>query len=237
MGPLLPGVSGHHRGGRGASPRIQGLLQSLWASPSYLRSGLLASGVAPVFKFALILIYTMRRVDCPTCGMVVEKVPWASGKHRLCDGFRLLLARWARQLSWEETALAFNVSWADVYASVEWVVEYGLQHRVLKDTVTIGIDEICVRVGRVFWTLIYQIDEDMTRLLWVGHDRTERTLLEGFDSLGEEALSGLRFVCSDTWASSANGSTTLYPEYLAKLFIPPHTRSSKGHHHPSLLSS
>jgi transposase len=152
----------------------------------------------PVFKFALILIYTMRRVDCPACGVVVEKVPWASGKHRLCEGFRLLLARWARQLSWEETALAFKVSWADVYASVEWVVEYGLQHRVLKDIVAIGIDEICVRVGRVFWTLIYQIDQDMTRLLWVGHDRTERTLLEGLESLGE-ALPGIRFVCSDMW--------------------------------------
>ena len=58
----------------------------------------------PVFKFAMVLIYTMRRVDCPACGVVVEKVPWATGKHNLCDGFRLLLARWARKLSWEETA-------------------------------------------------------------------------------------------------------------------------------------
>ena len=29
----------------------------------------------PLFKFAMALIYTMRRVDCPTCGVVVEKVP------------------------------------------------------------------------------------------------------------------------------------------------------------------
>jgi len=79
----------------------------------------------PLFKFALVLIYTMRRVACPACGVVVEKVPWATGKHTLCDGFRLLLARWARKLSWEETALSFKVSWADVYASVQWVVEYG----------------------------------------------------------------------------------------------------------------
>jgi hypothetical protein len=69
------------------------------------------------------LLYTMRRVDCPTCGVVVERVPWASGKQGLCDGFRLLLAHWARQLSWEETALSFKVSWADVYASVQWVVD------------------------------------------------------------------------------------------------------------------
>ena len=67
----------------------------------------------PLFKFAMTLIYTMRRVSCPVCGVVVEKVPWATGKHCLCDGFRLFLAHWARKLSWEEVALSFRVSWTD----------------------------------------------------------------------------------------------------------------------------
>jgi transposase len=153
----------------------------------------------PLFKFALALAYTMRRVKCPSCGVVVEKVPWGSGKHRLCDGFRLLLARWARKLSWDETADSFHVSWADVYASVQWVVEYGLAHRVLENIQAIGVDEICVRVGRVFWTLIYQIDAPLTRLLWVGRDRTEATLLRGLNSLGTEVCAGIRYVCSDMW--------------------------------------
>ena len=154
----------------------------------------------PLFKFTVALIYTMRRVKCPQCGVRVEKVPWASGKHRLCDGFRLFLARWARKLSWDETADSFGVAWADVYASVQWVVEYGLQHRTLEGIRAIGIDEICVRVGRVFWTLIYQIDEGLTRLLWVGHDRSEPTLRRGLDSLGAEVCAGIRYVCSDMWA-------------------------------------
>ena len=144
----------------------------------------------PLWPFVLVLIYVMRRVCCPTCGVVVEKVPWATGKHRLCDGFRLFLAHWARKLSWDEVAESFRVSWADVYASVQWVVDYGLKHRVLEGIRAIGVDEICVRVGRVFWTLIYQIDDHLTRLLWVGHDRTEQTLLEGLNSLGEAVCAG-----------------------------------------------
>ncbi len=154
----------------------------------------------PVFKFAMALLYTMRRVDCPACGVVVEKVPWATGKYGLCDGFRLFLAHWARKLSWEDVALSFKVSWADVYSSVQWVVQYGLAHRVLENIRVIGVDEICVRVGRVFWTLIYQIDEHMTRLLWVGHDRTEQTLCQGFQALGDPVCAGIRYVCSDMWA-------------------------------------
>jgi len=154
----------------------------------------------PVFKFILVLIYTMRRVNCRNCGVRVEKVPWATGKHGLCDGFRLFLAHWARKLSWEEVALSFNVSWPDVYASVQWVVDYGLKHRVLENIRAIGVDEVCVRVGRVFWTLVYQIDEHMIRLLWVGHDRTQETLLAGFKALGDPVCAGIRYVCSDMWA-------------------------------------
>ena len=52
----------------------------------------------------------------------------------------------------------------------------------------------------MFWALIYQIDEHMTRLLWVGHDRSEQTLLTGLNSLGERVCSGIRYVCSDMWA-------------------------------------
>ncbi len=118
--------------------------------------------MAPLWILTLVLRFTMRRVNCPRCGVVVEQVPWASGKHQLCDGFRLFLAHWARKLSWREKAQSFRVGWADVYASVPWVVEYGLKHRVLEGIRTLGVDEVCVRLGRVFWSLVYQIDEGAT---------------------------------------------------------------------------
>ena len=155
--------------------------------------------MTPLWVFTMALVYTMRRVQCERCGVVVEKVPWASGKHGLCDGFRLFLAHWARKLSWEEVALGFRVSWADVYASIQWVVDYGLQHRTLENIQAVGIDEICVRVGRVFWVLIYQIDSHLVRLLWIGHDRTGQTLLTGLNHLGDSVCAGIRFVCSDMW--------------------------------------
>ncbi|MGO8677389.1 MAG: transposase [Limisphaerales bacterium] len=181
---------------QGSQPRCSGCGR---AGPTYDHAARPRVWILPpLFKFAMALIYTMRRVKYPDCGVLVEKVPWATGKYRLCHGFRLLLARWARKLSWDETADSFHVSWADVYASVQWVVDYGLKHRVLENIHVIGIDEVCVRVGRVFWTLVYQIDEHLTRLLWVGHNRTEETLLEGLNSLGEKVCADIRYVCSDT---------------------------------------
>ena len=52
------------------------------------------------------------------------------------------LARWARRLSWLETARAFATSWEAVYRSVEWFVEWGLAHRQLRGVESIGVDEI-----------------------------------------------------------------------------------------------
>jgi transposase len=45
------------------------------------------------------------------CGVVVEQVPWSDGKHQLTRTYMLFLARWARKLSWKETAEAFHTSW------------------------------------------------------------------------------------------------------------------------------
>jgi transposase len=37
----------------------------------------------PVWNIPVSLSYTMRRVDCPSCGIKVEAVPWAQGKHAI----------------------------------------------------------------------------------------------------------------------------------------------------------
>ncbi len=73
----------------------------------------------------------MRRVACRTCGVVVEAVPWSDGKHPLTRAYMLFLARWARQLSWKETAEAFHTSWDIACHAVEYVVGWGLAHRNL----------------------------------------------------------------------------------------------------------
>ena len=38
------------------------------------------------------LLYGMRRVQCRQCGVKVEQVPWAMGKHTLTKTYMLYLA-------------------------------------------------------------------------------------------------------------------------------------------------
>ena len=60
---------------------------------------------SPHLGFVVFFLYSMRRVHCRRCsGVLVEEVPWGDGNHQLTRAYMLLLARWARKLSWKETA-------------------------------------------------------------------------------------------------------------------------------------
>ena len=48
----------------------------------------------PIWGYAVMLLYAMRRVQCRDCGVKVESVPWAIGKHSLTKAYMLYLAHW-----------------------------------------------------------------------------------------------------------------------------------------------
>jgi len=130
----------------------------------------------------------------------VERVPWAQGKSPLTSTYAWFLARWAKRLCWKEVATVFSASWDSVVRSVKMAVAWGLEHRSLEGITAIGIDEIARGRGQnKYVTLVYQIDAGAKRLLWMGRERTEKTLRRFFDEFGEQRSQELRFVCSDMW--------------------------------------
>ena len=140
----------------------------------------------PLWGYRVFLVYLMRRVNCADCGVKVEQVPWARGKRELTDTYRQFLAHWAKKLSWKDVAVSFRTSWEKVFQAVEYVVEWGLAHRDLSGVTAIGVDEIAWRKGHNYLTMVYQIDEGNTRLLWVGKERTVKTLLRFFRFFGKQ---------------------------------------------------
>lgn len=153
----------------------------------------------PMWGYKVFFRYAPRRVDCPSCGVRVEHMPWAAGKHRLTDAYVWFLASWAKSLSWKEVAEAFRTSWDHVFCSVERAVIWGRAHQDLSGVEAIGVDEIAWQRGHRYLTLVYQIDSGRKRLLWIGEKRTVRTLLRFFRWFGQERSQALLFVCSDMW--------------------------------------
>jgi transposase len=169
------------------------------AGPGYDRLPQRAYAFVPLWGIAVSLLYAPRRVNCPRCGVKVERVPWAKGKSRLTTTYQWFLARWAKRLSWQEVATVFGTSWNTVYRAVSAAVAWGLAHRSLDGIAAIGVDEVQWRKGHRYLTLVYQIEGGCKRLLWIGKDRTAKSFLRFFRMLGKERSATLRFVCSDLW--------------------------------------
>lgn len=167
--------------------------------PGYDRLAPRTFEFVPLWGIRVLFLYAMRRVSCPDCGVTVEEVPWGDGKSQQTTSYRWFLARWARRLSWQEVANIFHSSWDTVYRSVKYAVFWGLANRDESGVTALGVDEIAWQKGHHYLTLVYQIDSGMKRLLWIGTKRTEKTLHEFFDLLGDKITPTLKYVCSDMW--------------------------------------
>lgn len=158
----------------------------------------------PLWGIRVFLVYSPRRVSCENCGVRIEYVPWAVGKHQLTTTYAWYLSRWAKRMSWKDVAEAFHSSWYHVFCSVQMAVNWGLKHRELSTVEAIGVDEIQWQKGHKYLTLVYQIDACQKRLLWIGQERKESTLQTFFDDFGAERTQALRYVCSDMWKPYLN---------------------------------
>ncbi len=155
----------------------------------------------PLWGVKVLFRYPPRRANCPLHGVKTEHAPWAQGKEHQTTTYKVFLAGWAKRLSWLEVARIFGASWNTVYRAVKYVVDYGLAHRQLDKVETIGVDELHVFHGQNYFTLVYQLDEGMKRLLWCAPERKISTLLKFFEDLGAELSQNIKFVCSDMWAA------------------------------------
>ncbi len=155
----------------------------------------------PLWNIQVFFIYAPRRTNCSRCGIKVELLPWAKGKSHLTTSYAWFLAGWAKKLTWKDTAKAFHTSWDTVIRAVRMAVGWGLANRNLNGINAIGIDEISwkKKKGVKFVTVVYQIDKGSKRLLWMGKERTTRTMNSFFDWLGEDRCHRLCFVVSDMW--------------------------------------
>ncbi len=86
-----------------------------------------------------------------------------------------------------------------MHQAVKYVVEWGLKHRDMTGITAIGVDEISVRKGHKYITLVYQINEHCKRLLWIGEGRDVRTLVRFFHDFGVQRRKQIEYVCSDMW--------------------------------------
>ncbi|MGI8741101.1 MAG: transposase [Bryobacteraceae bacterium] len=165
----------------------------------------------PFWGILVFFLYQMRRVDCHHCGVVVEEVPWGDAlahvpwetpaNQSLYACVRAVCCSWPvgrGNSPGRKPPRPSTLPGDKVCDAVEYVVGWGLEHRTLGSIRAIGVDEIQYAKGHKYLTLVYQIDQGITRLLWVGKERTIESFQGFFTVIGDQLASQIEFVCSDT---------------------------------------
>jgi transposase len=137
----------------------------------------------------------LRRVRCPTHGVVVEGVPFARPGAHLTRDFDDLLAWLATRMDKTSVARLCRVSWRTVGRACERVVACELDPRRLDGLLRIGVDEISWRKHHRYLTLV--VDHDRAQVVWGAPGKDSATLDRFFDELGPERSARIQAVSMD----------------------------------------
>jgi transposase len=176
--------------------------------PSWWRG--LDFGTAPVLVRA-----NLRRLDCPTHGVLVEGVPFARHRTRFTRDFEDLTAFLATRTDKTTIARFVRVDWDTIGRICERVVATDLDEDRLDNLVNIGVDEISWRKHHKYLTLV--TDHTRRKVVWGRAGKDTATLDAFFDDLGPDRSPGIQAVSMDM--GPAYAKSVRAPEHAPQAVI------------------
>jgi transposase len=148
---------------------------------------------------------TLRRLRCPTHGILVEGVPFARPGSRFTTDFEDLIAYLATKTDKTTITRLQRVDWDTVGRICERVVADGLDPARLDGLVSIGVDEVSWRRRHNYLTLI--TDHTGKKIVWGAPGKDAATLDEFFADLGAERADRLQAISMDMGAAFLKSAT------------------------------
>lgn len=148
-------------------------------------------GVKPLF-----LVYEVRRLQCPQCGVRTETVPWARPGARHTRDFEDTLLWLAKRSDRTTVATLLRCSWKTVTAIINRTVAHMLATTVATATPTrIGVDEICYRHPHKYLTVIG--DHDTGKVVHIEPGRSTDSLTNFYATQTDSELKAITAVSMD----------------------------------------
>jgi transposase len=136
------------------------------------------------------------RVECKRHGVIVAAVPWARHDSSFTRAFEDQTAWLAVNTSATAVAQLMRTTWRTVGGICRRVADEARSRRdLLAELKRIGVDEISVRKGRRYLTVV--IDHDSGRLVWAAPGRDRATVEKFLDLLGNERCQRIELVSCD----------------------------------------
>ena len=137
----------------------------------------------------------LRRLYCPGCGDVYERVPWARAGSWHTRDFEDLTAWLAQQMSQTQVTKLMRIGWETVGNIVTRVVAEKLPAGRLDGLELIGVDEVSYGADHKFLTCV--ANHDSGGIVWATEGRNAASLQAFFDGLTDEQKASIRAVSID----------------------------------------
>jgi transposase len=139
------------------------------------------------------------RVSCQRHGVLVAAVPWARHDSNFTRGFEDQVSWLAVQTSKTAVSQLMRIAWR----TVGWICERVMAEETAKRDLfaglkRIGVDEISIRKGQRYLTVV--VDHDSGRLVWAhpGHERaTVRAFFDALEASGQGRCAQITHVSAD----------------------------------------
>lgn len=156
------------------------------------------------------LVYAIRRVDCPECGVRTEELPWARPGARHTRDFEDTVLWLAQRTDRTTVATLMRCGWETVTAIINRGVAELLDTRRLDTLYRIGVDEVCYRHPHRYLTIIG--DHDTGTVVDVEPGRSEESLANFYRCQPDSELSQIQAVSMDVAAAYRKATRTHVPQ-------------------------
>ncbi|MFQ6084608.1 MAG: ISL3 family transposase, partial [Candidatus Aminicenantia bacterium] len=164
-----------------------------------------------IFQYSCYLVGDIPRIECPKCGTIRQvKVPWADPYMRYTYEFENYILSLLIKMSIKEVEEEASIDWKTVDSILDRAVNRGLERQNLENITKIGIDEVSVRRGHKYFTLVY--DLKIEGVIWVGKDRDKHTLKRFFKFFGKRRSKRIEVVCCDIWKPYLHSISRYIPQ-------------------------
>ncbi len=151
----------------------------------------------------------VRRVHCPDCGDVYERVPWARGASKYTSQFEDVSAFGVQQSNQSAVSLLMRVAWRTIGKIITRVAAELLDPGRLDGLVHIAVDEVCYGAEHRFLTCV--ANHRTRRIIYAAEGRGAAVLQGFFDQLTPAQRASIEAVSMDMSAGYEKGVRACLP--------------------------
>ncbi|MEI7538980.1 MAG: ISL3 family transposase [Comamonadaceae bacterium] len=184
-----------------------GRIQSGWYDRRTRRVRDLSCGDKRIF-----LEIEVRRVQCRSCGKVKrERLDFLADNPFYTKRFSHYVGRRCRQETIKAIAQELNLDWDTVKTLEKQYMQAQLARAGTPGPKAIGIDEISIRKGHTYRIVVSDLIR--RRPIWFGgEDRSEASMAQFYDWLGDKKSRGVRLAVMDMWKPFRNATLARSPQ-------------------------